>query len=254
MSLADYFRTKPAASTPNAQQQQQTPKPGVAPGTDPNALGKKQDTTNADFKVAGEEGLNEDGSPKNPLDSFAGMYDNKSIADGDKPPVFALDSKALESAAQSLQFAPKITPELAQKLQVGDPEALAEVLNAVGRQAYQTAMSHQSVLTDNYVNARLSHDRKGLGQSVHSVLTANKLEQLAEKNPVLKEHVREIGGKIADKYPEASPDWIAEQTRNYFVNIAIQLDPTLGGAKPAVRGNPDEEVDWAKWISAGNKT
>lgn len=255
MALADFFR-KPAASQPAAQQQG-----GQQPNQDQQIAAAKQkkpndplDTNKKDFGEAGTEGGTNAGSQKNPLDSFAGMYDTTANKAGEiKPPVFALDPTALATASQSLKFSSHVTPELAQKLQSGDPAALAEAFDAVGRQVYQTVMSHQSTLTDRFVAARMDHDRKGLGQSVHSVLTANSLAKLAEQNPVLKEHVQEIGDKIASKFPDASPEWIANQTKEYFVTMAKQLDPSLDSTKVAAQREAETGTDWAKWLAADQK-
>lgn len=258
-SIMDFFRSTPAPTnqpTKAGDTQGGTVvgadgKP-IPPAGDPKA-GGAQNTTVQDFAKAGTEGKNADGSPKNPLDSFKGMYDNVPMGDDAKPPVFALDPKALETAASSLKFSSHVTPELAAKLQSGDPVAIAAAFDAVGRQVYQTVMSHQSTLTNRFVDARLSHDRKGLGQSVHSVLTANSLAKLAENNPTLKEHVQEIGDKIASKYPDATPDWIADQTKNYFVQMAKQLDPSLDSAKVDKEKKQAADINWEDWINAGVK-
>lgn len=255
MALADFFRSaKPSESAATPPGPNSPPAPNAStvvaaakakPGT--------VDTTQTDFNAAADPTKNADGSPKNPLDSFKGMYDAKDTSADAKPPKFALDPASLETAAKSLKFSSHVTPELAQKLQSGDATALAAAFDELGRSVYQTVMSHQSTLTDRFVDARMSHDRKGLGQSVHSVLTANSLAKLAEKNPVLKEHVTEIGDKIASKFPDATPDWIAEQTRNYFLTVAQQLDPSLGKPAKTVE-DQNADINWEEWISAGAKT
>lgn len=248
MAIADFFRTKPqtSQSQPNQQGQPASPNAQVtqAKAAQPN---QPLDTTSKDFAAAGDQ------IPKNPLDSFTGMYDTKSRGTDEVPPVFALDPASLRTAASQLNFSAHVTPELAQKLQSGDATAVADAFNELGRQVYQTTMSHQSTLTDRFVNARMTHDRKGLGQSVHSVLTANSLAKLADQNPVLKEHVTEIGDKIASKYPDATPDWIAEQTKNYFVTMAKQLDPSLDATEVAKKKDKEEDINWEEWMSAGIK-
>ena len=246
MAIADFFRTKPQPQ-PNPQGQQPNP---ASPS--PNAQVQQQktaqpnqplDTTAKDFSAAADQ------TPKNPLDSFAGMYDNKAKTADETPPVFALDPASLRTAASQLNFSSHVTPELVQKLQSGDATAVADAFNELGRQVYQTTMSHSSTLTDRFVGARMAHDRKGLGQSVHSVLTANSLAKLADKNPRLKEHVTEIGDKISSQFPDATPDWIAEQTRSYFVTIAKQLDPSLDPTEVASKKAKDDDIDWEKFVN-----
>jgi len=255
MPLADFFRSKvPLTPTdPNKPTNQQTP---LSKGQQEQQIRQAKerkpndplDTGSKDFAEAG------DSNTKNPLDSFAGMYDNKVRTAEETPPVFALDPTLLKNAASQLNFSSHVTPELVQKLQSGDATAVAEAFNELGRQVYQTTMSHSSTLTDKFVGARMAHDRKGLGQSVHSVLTANSLAKLAEQNPTLKEHVTEIGDKIASKYPDATPDWIAEQTKNYFVTVAKQLDPSLTPKQKGADGkDAEEDINWEEWMTAGSK-
>src|SRR5690349_5070479 len=117
MSIMDYFRPTPASSAPTTQQgapQKQTTQGFVEQKTaKPNEpLNNNQQA----FAAAGTEGASLDGSPKNPLDSFAGMYHTDPKNQPEKPPAFNLDPKLLETAASGLKFSSHVTPELAQKL------------------------------------------------------------------------------------------------------------------------------------------
>lgn len=273
MDMMSMFRRTPAQMNAQSQvtnaggkpQQQQQPQRQGNP--DPNNVNNVNNSGQQDFNNAGNMGGdgnssgNDGKNTQNPLDAFKGMfYNDNSGGNKDAPPVFQIDPKVLEDVAGKLSFA-QVTPELAQKLQSGDPTALQQTLDDLGRRVYSTAVQHLSSLTDKFVTARTEHDRKGLGQSVRSELTSNRLSQLAENNPVLKEHVTSVGSMLASKYPDASPDWIAEQTKSYFVTMAKQLDPSLNaaasgnkGADGGGGGGQPENVDWASWLSQGPKT
>jgi hypothetical protein len=204
------------------------------------------------------ENLDPNDKSKDPLAVFDGIWDTKAKTDAEsKVPSFSLDPDALKKVAEQLQFAPQLTPELLAKFKEGDVETIGQILNATGRQAYATLMSHIPTLTDKYVTARLDHAQAGLGRSVSQKLTANSLEQLASKNPVLRQQMDKVVEALYDKYPDATPDWVAERTKEYFVHIAKMLNPEAfkGATDGGDPNNPpqDQDQDWLKYLTSETK-
>jgi len=192
---------------------------------------------------------------KNPLDVFDGLWDNTNKSGTVDAPSFSLDPEALKTVAGKLSFAPQLTAEQLEKFKTGDPETIAALLNETGRQAYTSLMQHIPALTDKYVTARLQHDRAGLGRSVRTELTVNSLEKLASKNPVLKQQLDRVVAGLYEKYPDATPDWVAEQSTKYFVDIAKQLSPDSfkpTAAEAAVTPKEGEvpEDFWANFVTS----
>lgn len=195
-------------------------------------------------------------SQDNPLDIFSGLFQNDPSKPSDTAPAFSLDPEALKKVTEGLNFAGQLTPETLEKLKSGDPETVSGVLNSLGRNVYGTLMQHMPALTDKFVGARLEHDRKGLGREVKSTLTQQSLETLAAGNPVLKQQMEVISSQLLEKFPDATPDWISGKTKEYFVELAKVLDPTLKATpedktKPKsssdLSQNPDFE--WAKYLT-----
>lgn len=253
-SVSSFFaKPKPPAPDPNAAQNVDpaTGKPRVASGDiDPNTGMPRAANQNPNDPA----NLPDPNKSKNPLDIFDGMWDNKP-KEGEKAvaPAFALDPEALKKVTEQLSFAPQLTPELLEKFKEGDAKTISDVLNSVGRQSYTTLMQHLPALTDKFVAARLDHDRAGLGRSVRESLTANSLEKLASKNPVLKQQLDTVVTRLYDKYPDATPDWVAEQATKYFSDIARELNPEAfkprEGDKPEPRHGEVPEDFWAKYIT-----
>lgn len=184
-------------------------------------------------------------SQKNPLDIFDGLFqtDNKSAED--TPPAFSLDQEALTKLVGKMNFSGQLTPELLDKLKSGDAQTTTDVLNTLGRNVYASLMSHLPVLTEKYVSARLQHDQKGLGQRVKSTLTQQSLAKIAENNPVLKQQLDEISSGLLSKFPDASPDWVAEKTRDYFVQVAKALGANITDPEE-VKGQTKDTNDLSK--------
>lgn len=163
---------------------------------------------------------------KNPLDNFKGLFtlDPNKQKDG-TPPSFSLDQEVLKKITGNLSFSGDITPELAEKLKSGDAETIKGLLNSVGQNAYMTLMQHLPALTEQFVNARLEHSQKGLGKSVKTALTQQSLAKLAADNPVLKKQLEVVSAQLLENFPDADPEWVAEQTGTYFLEVTRLLFP-----------------------------
>lgn len=252
------------------------PKPKATPAADP-ALepkmgadgkplpGQDIDPTTGKLKKApvvnpnNPENLDPNDKSKDPLAIFDGIWDTQNKTDSAaKVPSFSLDPEALKKVSDQLQFAPQLTPELLAKFKEGDVETIGQILNATGRQAYSTLMSHIPTLTDKYVTARLDHAQAGLGRSVSQKLTANSLEQLASKNPVLRQQLDKVVEALYDKYPDATADWVAERAKEYFVGVARMLNPDAFKADPNSPDDPNkqnqpQDQDWLKYLTTETK-
>jgi len=192
-------------------------------------------------------------SPANPLEMFGKMWETPNSSEVDTPPSFKLDPEKLKTLAGSLDFTQHVTPELQEKLKSGDPQAMREALNGLGQSAYMKLMEHMPALTEAYVSAKSKHDQKGLGRSVKSTLTKQGLDKLAAGNPLLKKQLDTIGEQLLGQFPDASPEWLAEQTPKYFVEIAKLLSPgefkeVADPAKPQPQPG-ESDYDWASYLA-----
>jgi len=252
MNIMDLFRTNTGGNANKGNPDPNANKSGDKPNVnDPaNKSGSNKDPNDP----------NGDGDKKstNPLDQFKGLFDNANTSGASKAPEFQLDPEAVKKLVQSMSFSDHVTPELAQKLQSGDATAMKEAFDILGRQTYSRIFEHLPVLTDKFINARLAHERQGLGGSVKQELTKNNLEKLAANNPVLKEQLDSIASRILGKYPDATPDWIAEQTSKYFMDVAKSLNPkAFSDFKPGeedttkgdhLPGTGSSQTQWADWL------
>lgn len=205
MSFADFFKPTPApAQAPAAPQAPTTPPAGNTPP--------------AQLPV----GTNQ---PVNPLDAYTNMYNNANKAP-EVAPSYALDSKVLSEVAGGLDFTQGIAPELMQQATQGDSKAMMELIQHVGRQAYQASMSHQARLTDKFVGDRSAYDLKTVGSQVKSELTTSALAQTANYNhPVVKAELKRIASAMQAEHPDQSPQQIAAAATEYFSNLYAAISP-----------------------------
>lgn len=189
-----------------------------------------------------------------PMDAYADLFKPQDPSkSAEAPPSFNLDPKVVQSAASSLDFTSKLPPELRSRFQGEDGEALFQVINEVGRQAYQAAIQHGSSLTDKFVGLRSEYDRKGLGDSVKSHLVQNNLQsKFANANPVTQQGLHLISGMMKEAFPNATPDWITENAPKFFVDMAKQLAPEqFQGGDIANQQKADANTDWGNWLLDG---
>lgn len=236
------FFSKPAAKAPTTPQGQQQQQPPAKPGQ-----GQQPPANQQSGQAGGVENL------PNPMDAYAKMFDNTATGEAKVAPKFAIDPEVLGKVSGGLSFSDHVTPDFLTKIQSGDIQAVKDAFDGVGRSVYSTVMGHSSTLTDRFVDARLSHDRSGLDQSIRTSLTKNSLSKLAEGNPALAQQVNAIGEQLLSAHPDATPEWIEQQTKNYFITVAKQLDPTLAGKLSdegtGQRGQAQPDINWGEYLT-----
>lgn len=205
----------------NNNQQQQSNSTQPQQGTKPDASNLSPgDQAIKDGKMPGTDQL-----PVNPLDAYKKLWDNSNTPP-EAPPAFSLDPKTLGEVSSKLNFTQSMDPELLAKATSGDTQAMMQMMNHVGQQAYQAALSHSSALTDKFVGARSEFDQKGFSSKVKSELTSSHFSDIPNSNnPVVRAELSRIATAMQKENPDASPQEIAGAAKDYFKNIYAAMSP-----------------------------
>lgn len=186
-------------------------------------------------------------APINPLDAYLKLFDNVEDKDKAVAPVFALESKALATAASNLNFADGIDQVIMQKAQEGDSAAMLQVMNAMMQNTYQTSLQHTAALTDKFVQARSTYDANALPELVRGQLTHQALNGTdIPDHPAVQAQLKETAIQLQKQHPTATPQWIATEARSYLTKLAEALNP-----KPAVDPKiaaATAETNWDEWL------
>lgn len=195
---------------------------------------------------------------QDPVAMYADLWKESAPAAGNEPPKFTLNPDTVKKVTDSLDFTQNLPEELAEKMTAGEqlsPQDMMSMMNHVGRQAYARAMEHQSTLTGQFVNMHSEHSLKGLPNIIKGHLAQNRVRNhpAAQSNPVVQEHMELIASKLSAKYPNASEEWITEQTQDYFVNMARRLKPDAfaptAEEQKQQAANPKGAVDWDSFMT-----
>lgn len=197
---------------------------------------------------------NDPESLANPIDVYKDLWSNPTQSVNDQAPQFKIAPDKIQQVTDQLDFSQNLPQELQDRIQSGEQLTSADLIaamNHVGRATYAKAVEHLSHLTGTYVDLHSKHSQKGLPSLIKQHLAQSKISNIpaVQNNPALHEHVREIGGRIAQRYPNASEDWIAEQTSKYFLDMAKSLNPDafIGegtGARGQRSGQDKNTTDW----------
>lgn len=212
-------------------------------------------------QAAGQQGAGEgeggQGKESNPLDIYNKMFENNTSGDDDAPPSLALSREALDKVTSQLDFSSGIDQAALDQFAQGDFSALPSMLNKVAQQAYATAMQHNAALTDQFVNQRSEYDSKRIAPAVKNTLTQSHLDKdlgdLANQ-PAMKAQMSETAQRLAKAYPDASPDWIASQAKQYVIQSASQLlgispeDLNNIKANKQAEAKKAQSVDWSTYF------
>lgn len=230
MAFSDLFSFK---STPAAPAANSTPA-AAAPAPADKAV--------ADGKMPGT-----DQQPVNPLDAYSKLWDT-SATDSSKPPAFALDATVLDKVSSGLNFTQGVPAELMQKAMTGDTQAMMDIMNHVGQQAYRASLSHSTTLTDKFVGARSEYDLGSIGSKVKQELTSSALQESVPNasHPVVKQELKRIADAMQKMNPDSSPQEIAESAKQYFNTLYSAANPQPTQAQTRAASG---EVDWDKYFN-----
>ena len=266
-ALAKYFRS-PAELNPQPQGQQGQQGNGQQQqGQPPGNNGQQRQQGQQQQGGTPNGATNDPESFQNPLDVYKGLFDNEPPKDKDgkpivnEPPKFNLDAKTIGEAASKIDFTAGLPKEVTDKLNSGqlDTQTMNILLNHVARNAYGKAMEHASSLTDRFVGMRLGHEQQALGPQVRRLLAQSQVlsNPNVAKNPAVREHMDIISDGLARKFPDATPEWIAQKTTEYFQHLAVTVNPDLAPKPPqqdtseaGELRSPDGKVfDWGGYLT-----
>lgn len=213
-----------------------------------NLNGDNANNQNQNFnnQVNGNNQNPENKTQVNPLDSFSKMWDTPTT-ESDVTPSFTLDPKVLDTVSSQQDFMKGIPPELMQRAQGGDFNAMMEIMQHTTRNAYKSALEHSGLLTDKFVGAREAHNEKGFSRKVKGELTQGELANTPNySHPTVRKQLTDIASKLQAQHPDASPQEIAQMSKDYLQELVNAINPPKDEAiTNATKGPTDWDAYWA---------
>jgi hypothetical protein len=160
---------------------------------------------------------------QNPLDFYASLQQNTGNP-GTPAPQFNIPTETISKAAQQLNFANSIPPEALAKLQAGDLSALSDVLNSVGRSAYQAAIEHSTAVTGSFIDQRFQHEQGLLDGRISSKLVTSNLTSIKNLHPVAQGMFKDTVDRLRTQYPGASQEELESASWEIFQDMSGQFD------------------------------
>jgi len=200
-------------------------------------------------------------TPSSSLDIFASVFDNanakSNTADEHAVPTVGdiLTPEVLTQASSKINFQDFITEETKQALAAGeDPNAVFNAFNEVAAGAYRQSLQHSAQLSEQLLEAKLAELKANLHTDIQSNLVQNAIhaDAAAQENPVIAASIKIMADKLQSTFPDATPDWINSQAKNWFTEIST----ALGGStkiEPGTTGptsKPKETIDWMEFATA----
>lgn len=220
-----------------------------------NEIEGLQDPNNGQNK-----GAKKSATPQSPLDDFSTLFDAPDPNDPNKealPPSLSISADKLKGHVDKLDFTKDLPEEALQGIaNMGDQgKLILSLLNHVGRQAYSTAVQHNSAITDRFVGQRSEFDSKSLQNRVKSELVRSGFHK-SNSHPVVKAAQEMLAAQLQAKNPDATPDWIQEKTNSFFQLLGQQLAPQKQGGRGeggAEGEEGDGDVNWLEFVGQKEK-
>lgn len=230
----------------------QTPPQNPAPQNQPPQMPPQNQTVSPEGNTKG----NDPNQMQNPIDAFKGMWDAPQDDGTNRPPEFNINPEVMQRVTSGFDFSQGLPEELSAKFQSGEAfsnQEIFQLMSHVGRAAYSNAMNHQSKLTEKFIGVHGEHSLKNLPKLLKQHMTTQSVRRLsaAQSNPAVGEHMERIAAQLSQKYPNAPEEWIADQTKNYFLEMARAVSPdSFNQEGPGTRQLP-KEVDWDAFMQSG---
>lgn len=157
-------------------------------------------------------------------------------------PAFQIPPDKMGEIAGSLDFTGGIPQEAMAKLASGDLSALPDILNAVGRQAYTTALDHSMRVTDKHLGDRLKSHEASMSDNNRKQLVTSQLS-LEDMHPMAQAMFKDVSAKLASQFPDATPKDIEAQAWVMMEELGSQFNRTQ---KLQQRKLAAAETDWDK--------
>jgi len=241
MGLFNLFSSAPAqqATATQPQQQMQPATPGnIPPGTGTN-------------NTPPQPAITESAATPSPMDKFADLWKTDPNAAKSGPEaLFSVDPAKLMESVRSVNFAPQISPELAQAIQGGGEnavQAVATLLNQTAQNTYaQAAVASTKIVEQALAKAQQSYDQR-IPDMVKQFQVRESLraENPMFNNPAVSPILSALETAMTSKYPNATSAEIKNMAKDYLEQFATSILPKQPTAQEAATAN---QLDWGSWL------
>jgi hypothetical protein len=196
-----------------------------------------------------------------PVDPFANLWNttDKSGNTITEPVLstginFNIDPATMQQAAEQINFAKDVSPDLLATIVGGGEQALPalqKVLNDVGRQGFLI----NSQATVSLVEAAVKQANNNVQSIVQKELRLAGLNNVQKQhqalsNPAFSPIVQQVAKQMQLQYPNASQDELAAMLPRYFEHFAQSMGFVKAPEQPQSRG--PAATDWASYLFANN--
>lgn len=262
MAFADMMNTMMGRNNQNSQSQPQNQNPQGNQGNPQssssfqNQPGNQNSGGTNPVNPGTTTGSNDPNNMKqvDPFEMYKELFTPADPSKTPKAPAFSLSDDIVNKAASGMDFTAGIPPELKARLESGeslDGKTVLELLNHSSRNAYTKSMQHLSSLTDRFVNLHSDFSKQGLSKEVQRVLANNSITKIpGADNPVMRGFLEMTSNALASKYPDQTPEWVADKTKELFLTMA----KTMRGQEQPEPTDPkdltqDPEFSWDGFLS-----
>lgn len=240
----------------NGGQQQQQPQ-GQQPQGQQNPQGNQQPNGGQNGKQ--QQGPNPSSHSQvsdteqiaDPTEIYSKMWENNT--DKTEAPRLRIDGKILDEVSSKMDFMQGIPQELMQKATNGDVQSLIQMMGMVAQRSYRASVEHGSALTDSFVGQRDAFNQQATGSAVREEMLMQDLFKGKDGKPLppyAKKQIADIAKRMQQANPDASPQEIAQSTREYMQSVANLVS---GNSTPDQdergqgQGGKAGSFDWDKW-------
>lgn len=186
-----------------------------------------------------------------PTEIYSKMWENNT--DKTEAPRLRIDGKILDEVSSKMDFMQGIPQELMQKATNGDVQSLIQMMGMVAQRSYRASVEHGSALTDSFVGQRDAFNQQATGSAVREEMLMQDLFKGKDGKPLppyAKKQIADIAKRMQQANPDASPQEIAQSTREYMQSVANLVS---GNSTPDQdergqgQGGKAGSFDWDKW-------
>lgn len=227
---------------------------------DPTAQQQSAKPSNpADGQVnAAKAAINADGGKTTEM-KYEEIWKQEAAPIVNQGPVFSTDQQKFSEAVAGMDFTKSVPQELMQKALAGDAQSLMGLLNRVGQNAFSAATISSRDMVEHATKKTGGSLEQQVREAVRVALSEANLTKAntAFNDPLVQPLLKEVNGRLRSKFPEASPEELAQKSQQMLMQIATKI--VSGSPEEVARQKQEtdskEKVtkgqDWEQWATTG---
>lgn len=198
-------------------------------------------------------------SPENPT-NYAEIWNQNLPPEPGSSKIFNTNQEEFGKVVGGMDFIRNAPRELMEKALGGDQQALMQLVNKVGQNAFSTAAISAREMVEHANSSQQKSIEKLVQEQVRSALASQTMSQKNQSfsDPLVAPLIQDISARLRAKFPEATPQELASKSEEMLMSLAGKIVSGSPQEQERIKSQEMQKAsatpDWEAWASADEST